>query len=819
MSFHHPNDMSQDLLSEEEKLKQQKYQSKLRKVSFHEESTCAVPPCVTCRECRSQLSLDDIDTHNCKPLTPSKSKQLAIDAVKKANSFIETFLDTPIDENGPSTPSKTSVPSIEKPSKPVKSDSHSDVFTYREEDLTMLCQPEPLMPRGSFYTSTGDPLQDSQYAAAMQMATNTSLLMRYDSMPPFESNTWYYQNYQQYHQAQHQQQQQQQRAQAQQQPFRVDILNTSQTAYPPAVKVYATPAPAPAPASSVTTPLATPSLLEPSASFLSGRSTRANSGNTTATTTAVAAPVTPNKSSAIVASQLPIQCRVRGVRVNKDKVAVYTIISSIMRPALTGGSSSPTQRSAQEISIERRYREFYSFALNVYSMFPTEELWRRLPPKAYCQWSGIKNDGFLMRRKNGLDDFICRSIELMQIGANTNQGTIGQWYLVRKFFNLPSTLAVVGTTKDRSMIAAMNELKRHARQTSGWKLHKQTSSLDATYEKIADGFQMVKRVRTCNFPARAIYDMIVNKTGSSSTPSSGLVNGNETLLDCTSSTTKSTTSTTMSPWNQLLDAQEILKRENATTWTERVVYKSGWLMNRQQMEMVSLKCWKVEENGSIIIAMIPAALEEEEERMRAGPNLQKEDNNAATTTTTIAPLHRVDCVLGGWIITPTPGEETCNVTWLMQVSFGQCDPIQEFDGGQSAYQVFFNRSVLTLWANELNHLLQALQDHYDPIYYRNLGPLLSTNEIQRLKLERQDSLSIGGTSGYNSPIAAGGGSAFSSCSTLTPGNSIEDVRLFQLVQQMEPSMCLMIHKNTNQNVLLFKFNQRVSISFYLLPVP
>ncbi|GLD98721.1 hypothetical protein PINS_up007439 [Pythium insidiosum] len=142
---------------------------------------------------------------------------------------------------------------------------------------------------------------------------------------------------------------------------------------------------------------------------------------------------------------------------------------------------------------------------------------------------------------------------------------------------------------------------------------------------------------------------------------------------------------------------------------------------------------------------------------------------------------RVDCVLGGWIIKPTLGEETCTVTWLMQVNFGECDPQSEFTGSQGLAG-FLGRRFLLSWADEIMHLLGALETLYDPAHYRKLGPLLSGGDFRRLKLERRDTESF---------------------------NAVEDPRVYILARELEPSICLLIQKNLNTNVLIFKTNLRV----------
>lgn len=172
-------------------------------------------------------------------------------------------------------------------------------------------------------------------------------------------------------------------------------------------------------------------------------------------------------------------------------------------------------------------------------------------------------------------------------------------------------------------------------------------------------------------------------------------------------------------------------------------------------------CCRVEESGTIVIAIIPA-----------------EDRDCPTGSS--SEFYRVDCIVGGWVITPTPNDETCTVTWIMQANFGECNPRSEFTGVQGSRH---SRKALLSWADELVHMLSALETSYVPAYYRALGPLLSTRDLQQLKLEHQPDAS-------------------SMC-------VVEDPRVYTLARELEPSLCLLIHKNTNKNALIFKANFRV----------
>ncbi|TYZ61437.1 hypothetical protein PybrP1_011955 [[Pythium] brassicae (nom. inval.)] len=455
-----------------------------------------------------------------------------------------------------------------------------------------------------------------------------------------------------------------------------------------------------------------------------------------------------------------IQCRVKGVRVNKARVALYSITSSVSKADASAGVSlssslisalgTPPASRKQEVIIERRYREFYAFALTVYAMFPSKELWSRLPPKTLCFLKNTRHDGFLLRRKHGLDDFIQCAIKQLSLGT-TAQGTIGQWYLVRKFLNLPATLTST-PTKDRSLASAMEEIKENARQSTNWIPAGWSEEHDAVYEKTGDGFAMIKRVRQCPFPARAIFDMVVRTNASGGTSSADAKESEVASSPASSAASKP------EPWNPLVESEDVLRREDGHTWVERSVFKAGWVSRR--FEMISLKSWRVEDSGTIVIAMIPA-----------------DDRDCSTASSA---FHRVDCVVGGWVITPTPNDETCFVTWLMQANFGECDPCSEFTGLQGSRH---SRKTLLAWADEIAHMLSALEVSYAPAYYRALGPLMSSRDLQQVKLEQPDASSM--------------------C-------VIEDPRVYALARELEPSLCLLIHKNTNKNALIFKTNLRTT---------
>ncbi|KAG7388298.1 hypothetical protein PHYPSEUDO_012824 [Phytophthora pseudosyringae] len=381
-----------------------------------------------------------------------------------------------------------------------------------------------------------------------------------------------------------------------------------------------------------------------------------------------------------------LQCNVRDVRVAPNRVAVYSLATRV--PSL----------AASEITVERRFREFYVFALHVCAMFPSSGLWKLLPPKTYCalRHHSTLTDGFLHRRRSGLEEFLHCALEKMVLGGEA-QGTIAQWYLLRLFLNLPPAPAAAAPSKDRSLTAALYELKKHARQYSGWTVNRKPGPCDTVFEKVADSFPMVKRVATCHFPARAVFDMVMNRSVDDEMPG----NGAGVL------------------WAPFVESEEVLSRENEHEWTVRTVFKgSSW--GRGKLQMISRKTWRVDESGTIAIVMIPADAAAWDDPRVVGSSDDP----------------RVDCIVGGWLITPTPWEGSCSVTWLMQVNFGQCDPRAEFTGNQSLLTSFQDRRCLHAWADEIDHLVKTLEGMYDAELYRNVGPLTTGGKRGAAKSSR-----------------------------------------------------------------------------------
>jgi hypothetical protein len=253
-----------------------------------------------------------------------------------------------------------------------------------------------------------------------------------------------------------------------------------------------------------------------------------------------------------------LQCKVRDVRVTANQVAVYSLATRV--PSL----------AASEVTVERRFREFYVFAQHVCAMFPGANLWKLLPPKTYCAFrrQSTLSDGFLHRRISGLQAFLHCALEKMVLSGDA-QGTIAQWYLLRLFLNLPPALSIASPSKDRSLTAALYELKKHARQYSGWTVNRKPGPCDTVFEKVADSFHMIKRVTTCHFPARAVFDMVMNRSVDDEMPGNGAAVS----------------------WAPFIESEEVLSRENDHTWTVRTVFKgSSW--GRGKLEMISRKTWR-----------------------------------------------------------------------------------------------------------------------------------------------------------------------------------------------------------------------------------
>lgn len=515
---------------------------------------------ITRRSCRARIPVDEIDAHECSPvsLKAGNSSPTNRKAVEAAGSFLDSFLDAGSSQTAP-----------------VTSSTMGAVQTRQVEVPLVETLPPP-----SMWTPATSLLFETAPSAGGDKSPTVLPVDPAFYRPPHLSSIG----------------------------RSLSVPSTPGNA-PPLGVLTRTPSSGPDPSSTLATASAS--------NLLAAFSPRARS--------------TSNPEGA---SAAPIQCRVRGVRVNRDRVAVYSIISSLPKKdpapvtlslvllpfggsrgdasASLGPSASPrstqsttattaartagsnatngstTSNHNNEIVVERRYREFYAFALNVYSMFPSRELWQRLPPKTYCTLftPGHRlNDGFLIRRKNGLDDFVRCAIEMMDLGSSA-QGSLAQWYLVRLFLNI-SPAALPLPTKDRSLSAAMMELKQHMSGPHGWSPVGRVEEHDAVFENVADGFPVVKRVRLCRFPARAVFDMIVQRSDGSNSPtrasnrnSSGGFEDEGSGSASGNAETDNLVAAAPRVWDPNVECHEVLRREDGNTWVERTIYKvSEWSLS------------------------------------------------------------------------------------------------------------------------------------------------------------------------------------------------------------------------------------------------
>jgi len=171
----------------------------------------------------------------------------------------------------------------------------------------------------------------------------------------------------------------------------------------------------------------------------------------------------------------------------------------------------------------------------------------------------------------------------MDLGSSA-QGSLAQWYLVRLFLNI-SPAALPRPTKDRSLSAAMLELKQQVRAVDGWRPVGRIEDHDAVFEKVADGFQVVKRVRLCRFPARAVFDMIVQRADGNSSPSKASTRTSgggfdDEVSDLVPNNTEASGVAEAAPrsWDPSVESHEVLRREDGNTWVERTVYKVGFAL-------------------------------------------------------------------------------------------------------------------------------------------------------------------------------------------------------------------------------------------------
>ncbi|OQR86480.1 hypothetical protein THRCLA_10543 [Thraustotheca clavata] len=298
-----------------------------------------------------------------------------------------------------------------------------------------------------------------------------------------------------------------------------------------------------------------------------------------------------------------IQSRIQKVNVCKEGFAKYVIVTSLW-------SSGP------EFVVERRYREFYKLAQMLYTMHPSEDVWHRLPPKLYCQHAKSLTDGFLLRRKVGLEGFLVAAIDMLlnpNSAGPSSKRTLTQLHVLNDFLGLPASKDVNGAVK---------ELKQHAEVSPGWNKVLVYKPGDILYEKTTDCFLALKRQVTLPFPPRAILDVLV--TSPSTSEAKRL--------------------------NPFLIGGEVIRKESNHLWIEHTVYRTFWGL--QCAEFFNVKSWRVEPSGAIIVVTIPASEKDY-------PSDYKNSR-----------YHRADCILNGWILTPDPANSnSCLVTMVLQIDY------------------------------------------------------------------------------------------------------------------------------------------------------
>ncbi|KDO34080.1 hypothetical protein SPRG_01354 [Saprolegnia parasitica CBS 223.65] len=391
-----------------------------------------------------------------------------------------------------------------------------------------------------------------------------------------------------------------------------------------------------------------------------------------------------------------IQARLVKVLVTAEGYAAYVIVTTLWP-------------NGPEFSVERRYREFHALAETLYAMHPSSALQQRLPPKLYCQQTRSLSDGFLLRRKVGLEGFIVAAIDMLLNPSSAGPAakrTLTQLHVLNTFLGLPAA---------KDVHAAMHELKVLS-SGPGWTLLHAASPLESLFEKTIDGFMSLKRTTTLSFPARAVFDVLTAHPGSA--------------LAATA--------------NPFLVHGAILRRESNHVWVEHRLYRTFWGCPYE--ELFSLKSWRLETDGTIVIVTVPAPVSDMPATSRH---------------------RRVDCILQGYVIRPTE-KNACHVTMVLQMD----------------YRRFFGsfvrpaRTLLLRHAAELSAVEAHLQRSFDAAHYEALGPLVSADGLKALELHLAD----------------------------TQGDAAVDPKVYVVCQQIEPMFCLLVHKNSNRNALVLKLN-------------
>ncbi|KAF0758809.1 hypothetical protein AaE_003826 [Aphanomyces astaci] len=312
-------------------------------------------------------------------------------------------------------------------------------------------------------------------------------------------------------------------------------------------------------------------------------------------------PLLTRKSSASSNQTADIQAHVTQVTVSQQGFATYRISSSLWP-------------NGPQFSVDRRYRDFYAFATLLQLMLSPSStsphaMWVKLPPKTYCSRNTL-TDGFLLRRKAGLEGFLSTAIDML-LNPKTTAGpahkrTLTQMHVLREFLGIPAARDVHGAVRD---------LKRLGLTSDGWTRVQTLGVQDHVFEQVVDGFNTIKRVATLPFPARAIFDLLVLPPHQVTAFNPNVVGGS------------------------------ILRKESTSMWVEHVQLKTLWF--HSGVDCVNVKSWRLEPNGSIVVVSIPAAAA---------------DCPPQVTAT-------AQGVLTGWILAPvtTPEDDSTVVTMVTQM--------------------------------------------------------------------------------------------------------------------------------------------------------
>ncbi|RHZ23400.1 hypothetical protein DYB37_001736 [Aphanomyces astaci] len=312
-------------------------------------------------------------------------------------------------------------------------------------------------------------------------------------------------------------------------------------------------------------------------------------------------PLLTRKSSASSNQTADIQAHVTQVTVSQQGFATYRISSSLWP-------------NGPQFTVDRRYRDFYAFATLLQLMLSPSStsphaMWVKLPPKTYCSRNTL-TDGFLLRRKAGLEGFLSTAIDML-LNPKTTAGpahkrTLTQMHVLREFLGIPAARDVHGAVRD---------LKRLGLTSDGWTRVQTLGVQDHIFEQVVDGFNTIKRVATLPFPARAIFDLLVLPPHQVTAFNPNVVGGS------------------------------ILRKESTSMWVEHVQLKTLWF--HSGVDCVNVKSWRLEPNGSIVVVSIPAAAA---------------DCPPQVTAT-------AQGVLTGWILAPvtTPEDDSTVVTMVTQM--------------------------------------------------------------------------------------------------------------------------------------------------------